>query len=103
MPKLIVDADWVTDEVRNAAKRIECAGVSSADLGLIIKTAVYHSLSDAMVLFDDCSEFENNPGQIQAGLFKLDDNFEPASPIEGLHESWGQVASAIVGKNVVKN
>lgn len=102
MPELFADADWVTDEVRNAARRINGAGVSSDDLTLIIKTAVYHSLSDMMVLFDDCAELENNPGQIQVGLFKLDDDFEPASPIEGLHESWNQVAGAIVGEDVAK-
>lgn len=96
MPELIAD------EVRDASKRIENAGVSSTDLALIVKTAVYRSLSDMMVLFDDCAEFENNPGQVHARLFKLDDNFEPASAIEGLHESWSQVAGAIVGKDVVK-
>jgi len=102
MPALFADAVWVTDEVRNAAKRIEDSGVSSADLALFVKTAVYHSLSDMMVLFDNCAEFEINPGQIQAGLFKLNDDFEPSSAIEGLHESWSQVAGAIVGKDVVK-
>ena len=101
-PELIADAVWATDQVRDAAKRIGGAGVSSADLALIVKTAVYYSLSDMMVLFDGCVEFENNPGQIQVGLFTLADNFEPASAIEGLHESWSQVAGAIVGKEVVK-
>lgn len=102
MPKLFAETDWATDEVRLAARRIDDAGVSSDDLALIVKAVVYHSLSNMIVLFDDCAEFENNPGQIQVGLYKLDDDLEPASPIEGLHESWSQVAGAMVGKDVVK-
>lgn len=102
MLELLKDATWATDEVRNAAKRIDDAGVASADLALVVKTAVYHSLSDLVVLFDNCAEFDVNPGHIQAGLFKLNDDFEPSSAIDGLHESWSQVAGAIVGKDIVK-
>lgn len=103
LSKLFADADWVTDEVRNAARRIDDVGVSSNDLALVVKAVVYHALSDMMVLFDGSAEFDNNPGQIQAGLFKLDDDFEPASAIDGLHESWRSVASAIVGQDVVES
>lgn len=103
MPRLFANTDWASDEVRNAAKKIESSDVLPEDIALIVKTAVYHSLSDMMVLFDDCAEFENNPGQIQAGLFKLDEDFKPISEIGSLHESWSQVAGEIVGKDVVKH
>lgn len=103
MPKLFANTDWETEEVSNAAKKIESSDVAPEDIALIVKTAVYHSLSDMMVLFDDCAEFENNPGKIQAGLFKLDENFKPISEIGGLHENWSQVAGAIVGTDVVKH
>ena len=102
MVKLFREADWVIDPVRNAANRLSISDEATEDISTVAKAAVYHALSSVMVLSDGSAVIENNPENVEIGLFKLDENFEPKSQINGLHESWSSVASAIVGKHIVK-
>jgi hypothetical protein len=102
MVRLFAEADWVTYPVRNAANRLCSSNEALEDMGTVVKAAVYHALSDAMVLSDGNAGIVNNPESVEIGLFRLDENFEPKSQIDGLHESWSSVASAVVGKHIVK-
>ncbi len=96
------NADWVTAPVQEAAQRILQADVASEDLALVVKAVLYYAMSDVMIALDGNAPIETNPDQIEVGLFRLNDDFEPSSQIEALHESWSQFAAATVGKDVVK-
>lgn len=96
------EADWVSAEVKNAARMLEKSDVSSSDLALVTKAALYYAISDIMALLDGAAELENNPGGIQIGLVRLDEKYEPSSQIHALHESWGEVASTVIGREVVR-
>ena len=102
MVKLFSEAEWVADPVRDAANRLCTSEEALEDMAKVAKAAVYYALSSVMILSDGNAAIANNPANLEIGLFKLNENFEPSSQINGLHESWSAVASAVVGKHIVK-
>lgn len=101
--ELCSNPTFATSEVLAAMKRLSSLGADKGDLSLIVKTVMYHSISDVMAIFDGSAVFRINPADINVGWFAVDNNFEPSTDTLGLHESWSSVAVSIIGEDVVKH
>lgn len=91
-----------TPEVQAAAARVAGSSAEREDIALVLKATVWNTLHDVLAYLDGATEAEINPGGVDVGLFRLGDDFTPAGAVDGLHESWRGIASAILGDEVVR-
>ena len=100
----LASSEYETDEVQASAKRLADMNIPVEDLERVVKATVSQAMFDVCALLDGSAEPEVNPGGVMFGAFPVKeegDDFEPVSTSLGLHESWNEVAAAILGKDVV--
>ncbi len=99
----LTGSDGETEQVQAALKRLNVSEQGRKDMALIAQLSAFYAIWDLIVLTDGSAEFSKNPADLSIGLFKMDDDYKPASQIEGLSESWMEVAAEIVGDDLVKS
>ncbi len=102
VPQYFRDAESVTAHVKNAVDQIDKAGLTD-EVEIVLKLALFNAMSDVMVVLDGNAAIENNPEDIEIGLYKLDSEFSPETQIVALHESWSEFAAEFLGKDVIKH
>lgn len=93
--------DHVTAEVRAAAERLKSTGARSEDIDLVLKSTLWEVVFEILGYLADSRDQGRNPAGVDIALYRLDEDFEPIGDIGGLHESWREVASHVLGQNVV--
>ena len=90
-----------TPEVRAAAERLAASGADPQDIDLVLTATAWELVFGVLSLLDGASEPALNPGDVGAGIFALDDAYEPTGAPLALHESWRDVAGTILGPKVL--
>lgn len=85
--------------------RIREAGIADDDLAVLLKFTASQAVFNVCALLDGATEISNNPGSIVVALAHgVSEADDPDADLEvddlSLHESWGEVATAILGEGV---
>jgi hypothetical protein len=100
---VLVETDFPTPDVRAAFDAIRTAGIGENVLRRVIEFSAALYAFKVLTLFDGATEPDRNPGQLAFALAVSnvasgsEASFETADL--GLHESWGEVATAVLGKD----
>ena len=98
-----VGSPHVTEAVGAAAAHIDASGVAWEDVELLVKSEIWEAFFGFLSMLAGAREIEVNPGEVYFGLFRTDEYGErPSGTIDMLHESWREVASSVLGRDVVE-
>jgi hypothetical protein len=103
--QVLTGGEFPSDRLERTLFKIREAGVSDDDLGMLLKFGSSLTVFSILSLLDGATEVSNNPGAIEIALahgVAGEENLENTLEVEelGLHESWGEVVTAKLGKEV---
>ena len=97
-----VGSPHVTEAVGAAAARIDASGAAWEDVELLVKSEIWEAFFGFLSMLAGAREIEVNPGKVYFGLYRTDEYGEqPSGNINMLHESWREVASSVLGQDIV--
>jgi hypothetical protein len=103
--QVLEKTDLPSKRLQKTLAGIKAAGISDDDLGLLLKFSSALTVFSICSVLDGATEISNNPGNIAVALAHGaggdgEDDLSLEISDLGLHESWSEVATAILGKEV---